>query len=228
MRLLKNFTHIFYPIACLHCGNHLIENEHVICLTCYSTLPYTEFIDWQNNPMEKIFKGRVPIENATSLLFFRKQGITQHLIHLLKYKGHEEIGTFLGNILGNSILHSSRFKSLDGIVIVPLHEKKLKTRGYNQLTLFARELSKTIEIPIFENALKKVQADSTQTHKNRRKRFEKWDEKFVLHDSKKLAQKHILLVDDVITTGATLEACANELLKVKGLKLSLATMATPE
>lgn len=224
----KDIVNLFYPKTCLHCGNHLTIHEDFLCMHCDLLMPYTEYTDWKNNPLEKTFLGRIPVEEATALLFFRKQGITQHLIHLLKYKGVETIGKYIGDILGKRLVESQRFKTLDGIIFVPLHPKKQQQRGYNQLSLFAESLAGHLNIPLINDVLIKVKISETQTHKNRSNRFEKLNEKFQIINPERIHGKHLLLVDDVITTGATLEACANELLKAGNIKISIATIAVPE
>ncbi len=226
--ILADLINLFYPKTCLHCGNQLHKHEDYLCMFCHSQLAFTTYTDWAGNPLEKALAGRIPVEQGTALLFFRKQGITQHLIHLLKYKGEETIGTFLGHMLGELMAKSERFKDLDGIIKVPLHPKKLKKRGYNQLTLFAQSLASHLDIPVLEHVLVKVKTSETQTRKNRLNRFKEFNEKFRLIDGDAIEGKHILLVDDVITTGATLEACSNELLKAHNTKISIATMAVPE
>jgi ComF family protein len=181
-----------------------------------------------NNSMEQTFLGRVPINAATALLFFKKEGISQKLIHHLKYKGKQEVGVFFGKWMGQQLNASLRFDNLDGIVMVPLHKKRMKERGYNQLTLFAKQLSKELNIPVLDKTLVKISHSSSQTKKNRLSRFEKIDERFYLTDTKKMRGKHILLIDDVLTTGATLEACANEILRTPNVKISIATMVVSD
>jgi len=227
MSIFKDFYSIFFPKSCLICQSHLKLQENLICLNCEHHLPFTDFTEFENNSFEMSLRGRIPIHEATSLLYFRKNGITQKLIHQLKYQGFQEIGTFFGQLLGDKILISNRFKTIDGIILVPLHPKKLKKRGYNQLTLFADELAKKLNVPIFEHVLVKIDQTISQTTKTRWNRFDKLYEKFHGENLNSIEGKHILLIDDVFTTGATLESCANEILKAKNAKISLATMAFP-
>lgn len=213
---------------CLSCKTHLLENELLLCSTCRNQLPETNFIDSPNNLIETALTGRVPCLAATSLLFYKKEGVVKSLIHSLKYRGNQEVGVFFGKWMAEQLKKSERFQKIDGIIMVPLHPKRLKQRGYNQLTVFASVLSSTLEIPIFKNILIKTNQSSSQTKKGRLSRFEKIDERFKIIDTTTLAGKHILLIDDVFTTGATIEACANEILKTPNTTISIATMVVTD
>jgi ComF family protein len=228
MRLLKDLFYLFYPKLCTACEQKLIENETTICTICRHDLPLTNFQDFRENKITEIFYGRILIEKAFSLLFFRKKGITQKLIHDLKYKGNEEIGIFFGNWLGEILNKNNEFKDIDFIIPVPLHPKKLKERGFNQVTKFGEILSTHLKIPFKENYLTRISSTKTQTFKARLERFNNIDTKFLLANHEYFNDKHILLIDDVITTGATLEACAKEFLKSKNCKISILTMAYTE
>lgn len=228
MPLLKDLFHLFYPKLCVACEQKLVENETTICTLCRHDLPLTNFLDYKQNKVTETFYGRVLIEKGFSLLFFRKKGITQKLIHDLKYKGNEEIGVFFGNWLGEILKENKEFENVDCIIPVPLHPKKLRKRGYNQVTKFGKTLSQHLNIEFVENNLVRVSSSKTQTFKARFERFNNLDTKFFLKNPKKFNHKHILLIDDVITTGATLEACAKEFLKSKNCKISILTMAYTE
>ena len=228
MNLFSSIFNIFYPTLCLTCESHLVQNERVICSECRHQLPETDFIESPNNLIEKALEGRVPIIAGTALLFFRKKGIVQKLIHALKYQNHQEVGAFFGQWMGSQLKESRRFKDIDGIVLVPLHPLKQKQRGYNQLTVFGKQLAKELNIPVFDELLIKVGKSNSQTKKSRFSRFEKINERFHIVDTNKLKGKHILLVDDVFTTGATIEACANEILKTPGVRISVATMVVTD
>ena len=224
MCIIKKIYNLFYPTLCLTCDKPLVKNESIICTSCRHSLPETDFVDVCNNTMEAALNGRVPYVAATALLYYQKKGKVQTLIHSLKYKNHQEIGAFFANWMALEFLQSKRFTTIEGIVIVPLHPKRLKERGYNQLSVFAKTLSKRIGIPVFNNILLKVSKSSSQTKKNRFSRFEKIKDSFHVVDTTSLQGKHILLVDDVFTTGATIEACAKELLKIPNVSISIATM----
>lgn len=228
MGIIEEIVELFYPKLCINCGAHLLQNEPVICVNCRNKLPETNFTNTADNLIEIALKGRVPLVAATALLFYRKKGVVQSLIHSLKYKNRQEVGAFFGDWMGKQLQDSKRFSNLDGIIIVPLHPKKQRQRGYNQLTLFSEILSKHLNIPVYTNVLIKDSSTSSQTKKGRLSRFEKMDERFRIKDTQALIGKHVLLIDDVFTTGATIEACANEILKTSDLKISIATMVVTD
>ena len=225
MNILNDFLRLFYPKICGVCEEQLLINEKIICTVCRHDLPLTNFTKFDENSITQKFYGRIDIEKGYSLLFFRKEGITQKIIHELKYRGNEEIGEFFGNWLGEIIQEKKEFKEVDFIIPVPLHPKKLKQRGYNQVTKFGEKLSNYLQIPYLENELVRVSATKTQTFKARFERFSNVDTKFLLKNPLFFNNKHILLIDDVITTGATLESCANEFQKSQNCKISILTMA---
>ena len=225
MRILKNMFAIFFPEICLCCNDYLATNESVICLTCRHDLPLTNFSFEENNLIEKSFYGRIPLQSATSLFYFFKKGNVQHLIHELKYKNQQQVGTFIGDWLGDQLIESGRFATIDCIIPVPLHPKKLKIRGYNQVTTFGESLAKKLAIPYYSTILIRVSTTKTQTKKLRFDRWKNVHELFHVQNNFTLENKHILLIDDVITTGATLEACYEALNKTKNLKISIACMA---
>jgi ComF family protein len=222
---LHNIFDIFFPNACVICENQLVKGEDLVCISCRSDLPFTQFSSWKNNKVEKSFEGRIPIENATSLLYYKRKGKVQKLIHQLKYKNRQEIGSLLANWLSVEMLDSKRFDKIDFIVPVPLHKRKLKKRGYNQVTTFGETLAKRLDSKFLENVLVSISKTTTQTLKTRFERLANVQEKFEITNKEILKNKHILLIDDIITTGATLEACSIKLLDIENIRISIATMA---
>ncbi|MDX2002855.1 MAG: ComF family protein [Chitinophagales bacterium] len=219
------FVNLLFPNLCSACGNHLGRAENVICTICEYQLPKTNFHVQADNEMERRFWGRVPIVHATALYYFEKGASVQNLIHELKYNGKQEVGIRLGQILGQDIKNSPHFKQIDLIVPVPLHKKRLSKRGYNQCDLFAEGISMATNIPFAPDVLSRVMYNESQTGKNRIDRFGNVQNIFECRAPHNIANKHILLVDDVVTTGATLEACSMELLKASNVAVSIATIA---
>ncbi|TDU43184.1 ComF family protein [Gelidibacter sediminis] len=226
--MVKNLLKLFFPEICLTCDNPLEDNELHICTLCRHEMPLTDFVDFQKNEVSKILYGRVQLCYATSLLWFSKKGIVQHLLHNLKYKGHEEVGAFLGRWLGEELRRHEEFRSVDVVVPVPLHAKRMRQRGYNQVHKFGKEIASALNCDFNKRVLQKTKATKTQVFKDRLRRWNNDDTVFSVTDFKILKGKHILLVDDIITTGATLETCANALMKIEGITISIATMAIAE
>ncbi len=222
---VKDFCSLFFPELCAGCHTDLVKNEHVICTGCLYNLPYTDFHLDSGNLAAKQLYGRVPFVSCSSFLNFTKGSKVQNLMHALKYKNRQDVGLKLGEMYGRALLKSDSLKSADLIASVPLHLGKLRKRGYNQSDCFAEGLSNSLQITFDKTLLiRKVNTD-TQTHKSRFERFENMKEIFAVKEPQKILGKHIILVDDVLTTGATLEACALELLKTSGVKVSIATIA---
>ncbi|HEY6163231.1 MAG TPA: ComF family protein [Bacteroidia bacterium] len=220
-----DFVSLVFPRVCTACGRSLNSHEDCICTLCHYRLPKTNYHLQPINPVVKLFWGRVPVRAAGSYYSFSKGGSVQKLVHQLKYRGRKEIGITIGKFYGAELRESEIFSSSQVIVPVPLHAQKLKRRGHNQSDLFAQGLASGLDIPHDPANLVRVKASETQT---RRSRFERWknvESVFKVSDPAKLEGKNILLVDDVITTGSTLEACAQELLKVPGTTVSVATIA---
>ena len=225
---LADFVSLLFPELCAACGESLVANEHLICTGCRFNLPYTNFHLQPDNIVAQQFWGKIQLQGAYALFYFSKGGKVQNLMHRFKYKGIKGIGNLMGNIAGSQLVTNNVFKSVDVIIPVPLHQKRLRQRGFNQSTCFADGLADQLKAPVEENNLVRLAATETQTHRSRFERFKNMQEVFVVTNPDKLKNKHILLVDDVITTGATLEACGSQLLKVDGLKLSIATIAYAE
>jgi ComF family protein len=223
--MVKNLLNLFFPKVCLGCRNYLGDNELYICALCRHDLPKTNYhIDHKAN-VKNVFYGRVKIEEATSLLHFSKKGIVQELMHNLKYRGHEDVSLFLGQWLGDELKKMDSYQTIDVVIAVPLHKSKLRQRGYNQVTKFGEEIAKALNVEFNTTVLEKTTATKTQVFKDRLKRFTENDAIFKVTENISLKGKHILLVDDIITTGATIEACANALLAIDHIKISVATMA---
>lgn len=202
-----------------------MNNERVICTNCRHELPVTNFSLDNDNPVQKVFYGRVKLEYATSLLLFQKKGNVQKLMHQLKYRGHREISEFLGQWMGSVLLETPLLSQIDAVIPVPLHKKKMRSRGFNQVEDFGREIAGSLNVPYIDNVLLKRSFTSTQTLKARLSRWGNIEETFVLANPDLIYNKHILLVDDIITTGATLEACSGVLKQAGEVKISIASMA---
>ena len=216
---------LLYPRLCPGCGNDLLQNDLQLCLHCFSSLPHTLFAACPDNPTEKLFSGRLRIQAAHSEFYFAKSELIQKLLHQLKYKGNHQIGHYLGTLTGETLLASNRFSDLDYVIPLPLHPSKEFKRGYNQAAIIAQGISEIMKIPVLEKCIIKKTSTQTQTKKNRINRWRNVSESFSISDPKMLTGKNILLVDDVITTGATLEACGNVILSISGVRLSVVSLA---
>jgi ComF family protein len=221
----RSLLHLFFPQTCRGCGSDAVSKEQLLCISCLQRLPLTDFYSRPGNPTEKMLAGRLPFLNAASHCFFTQQSLIQELLHQLKYKGRTEIGEYFGKRMGEAIHDSNRFRDIDAIIPLPLHKKKLKQRKYNQSAILSHGIASVIERPVLENVIVRISASGSQTLKNRTARWENIEGSFLLEDPQAVAGKHLLLVDDVITTGATLEACGSALLKAPGASLSLCTLA---
>lgn len=218
-------THLFYPRLCDGCTKPLLQEEEVLCLNCsIYNLPRTAYHHIPENETFMRFAGRVKVEKATSLAYFTADGLLQHLLHKLKYEDRKDVGTYLGTQLGYDLLQVGWATGIDAIVPVPLHPKKEATRGFNQATVIAAAMGEVLKLPVLANAVKRTRFTETQTQKTREERIENMLGAFEVLDAAEINGKHILLIDDVLTTGATLEACALSLLAVQGVKLSIATI----
>lgn len=221
---LTDFFHLIYPDYCVVCDQLLQRHEKSLCTGCLFDLPRNNFHDDRENFVEQLFWGKVKLEMATSYLNFVKGGKVQRIMHKFKYKGYKEVGDHLGKRFGAE-LKQTCFQSVDGIVPIPLHRKKLKKRGYNQSEWLARGISKTLEKPLITDALVRHTFTDTQTKKSKFDRWQNVSEIFMLANHEEITGKHILIVDDVVTTGSTLEVAAAELLKCRDTRVSVATLA---
>lgn len=224
-RVLSDFTNLFYPNICVVCHNGLVRGEEVVCTSCMYHIPRTRYWNSVDNPVAKVFWGRVSVENACSFFFFTKGSRYRKLLHQLKYTGRSDIGIKLGEEFGRELISSPIYKSMHAIIPVPLHPKRFKERGYNQAEMIADGLSKSMGIPVITDVLIRDQYTQTQTKKTREERVKNVSEAFKIINSDKIANMQVLLVDDVVTTGATLEVCANTILNGTSSKVSIGTLA---
>ncbi len=221
---VKDFFNLIFPDLCVVCNQHLISQEKLICTSCLYNLPKTNFHSDIENPVSQLFWGRTNIEYATSFYFYHKGSQYQNMMHKFKYHGYKEIGFILGSYFG-SHLKNSVFKTVDIIMPVPLHKSKQKKRGYNQSELIALGLSESMQKKIDSKNLVREVATTTQTRKSRFARWKNVEKIFKIKSPDAVKGKHVLLVDDVVTTGSTLEACANAILETPETKVSIATLA---
>jgi ComF family protein len=225
---LADFISLLFPQLCPACGTALVAGENIICTDCLYNLPLTNFHLQADNIVARQFWGKINLEGAYALYYFTKGGKVQNLMHHFKYKGMKQIGNLLGNVAGDQLNKNKNFAGVDYIIPVPLHKSRLKERGYNQSACFATGLAEKLSALVEEDNLIRTRATETQTHRSRFARFENMQEVFLVKDAEKLKGKHVLLVDDIVTTGSTLEACAIPLLNIEGLRLSIATIAYAE
>ena len=216
---------MFYPHTCKGCGSDVLEDENLLCLHCINTLPHTNFAQHPNNPVEKIFWGRLPLTSAMSEFYFAKGTVIQHLVHEFKYKGNKDVGMYLGAMMGSSFMSNNRICNIDALVPLPLYADKEHKRGFNQSAILCNGISEVMNIPVITGNVIRKRFTNTQTKKHRAERWENVEGSFEVNNTSQLKGKHILLVDDVVTTGATLEACGREILNVNDVRLSVATLA---
>ncbi|MCX6326009.1 MAG: phosphoribosyltransferase family protein [Bacteroidia bacterium] len=223
--LWDDFISLLFPRLCYACGNHLLRNENLICTECYVVIPRTKYHLEDENPVAQLFWGRCMIEKAATFSFYNKGSRIRKLIHNLKYKGIKEIGYELGKIYGLSLKSSGFTTDIDLIIPVPLHPSKKRIRGFNQSDFISTGIADVTGLPVDTNSLARPTVSATQTKRSRYERWTNVDGIFQVTDSEVIRGMHILLVDDVITTGSTIESCANELLKVEGVRVSVVALA---
>ncbi len=187
-------------------------------------MPQTGFYLHANNPIEKLFVGRVPVFEATAQFYYTKESMLQRLMHSFKYRGNKELGLYLGGLMGEALATSNRFTTIDALVPLPLFGAKERQRGFNQATILCNGIAEVLKKPVLKEIATRKQATETQTKKNRIERWQNVEGRFEITNAAIAEGKHLLLVDDVVTTGATLEACASELLKIPGVQVSIATL----
>ncbi|WP_083677179.1 ComF family protein [Winogradskyella sp. J14-2] len=216
---------MFFPKVCEACNRALADNELIICTQCRHDLPVTNFHFDNTDTVKKVVYGRVKLELATALLHFSKKGAVQQLLHNLKYRGHQHISGFFGRWLGAELKTIDAYNEIEIVIPVPLYKTKLRQRGYNQVEQFGKAIAKALNADYNDTVLIKTKSTKTKVFEGRISRWNDDGAVFAISEDVALRGKHILLVDDIITTGATAEACATELLKIDNIKLSLATMA---
>lgn len=223
--LWGDFVTLFFPNHCLGCSNSLYKGEEILCTRCILDLPKTNYHEEVDNTIKLRLSGRLPLSYAMAFLRFRKTGVVQHLLHQLKYNNHPEIGVRLGKIYGKDLVDSGYGKEFDLIIPIPLHKSRARRRGYNQSAKFAEGLSSSLQIPWDDTITERKVKTTTQTRKSKIERWENVKDVFLIRKPEKLLNKRILLIDDIITTGATLEACGHQLLNCGCSELSIACLA---
>lgn len=223
--LWDDFISLLFPRLCYGCGNHLVRNETLICTECFVVIPRTNYHLNPDNPVSQLFWGRCRIEKAAAFSYYTRDSRIRNLIHQLKYRGVREVGSELGKIYGVSLRSSEFLNDIDIIIPVPLHPSKIRQRGFNQSDEISRGISAVSGLPVDTGLLIRKTGTKTQTRKSRYDRWTNVRDIFLVTDEERLKGRHILLVDDVITTGSTIEACAGEILKTEGTKVSVVALA---
>lgn len=218
-----SFLHLVFPHVCQGCGNDILNEQSSLCMRCIHAMPETRFEHYPGNPVEKIFWGRLPLTAATSQFYFTKESLMQELMHQFKYRNKKELGLQLGRIMGDQLSASGRFEA-DALVPLPLFASRERRRGYNQSLVLCEGIAGVLRIPVLKDLIIRPHHTETQTLKGRVERWKNMEGKFILTKPGLLRNKHLLLVDDVITTGATIEACGNTLLEAGNIRLSVATL----
>jgi len=220
----ESLLHLAFPHICEGCGSDLLDINNELCLKCLSSLPETNFHLHPNNPIEKIFWGRLPLTCATAQYYFTKESLMQHLMHQLKYRGNKDLGVFLGKLMGHALKASNRFSAVDALIPLPLFHTREKKRGYNQASVLCEGIAEILQKPILKDIIVRKTYTDSQTKKGRVERWQNMEGRFELMSPKSIEGRHVLLIDDVITTGATLEACGRELVQASNVQLSIATL----
>lgn len=216
--------HLFYPHICAGCGTDILPEESSLCIKCIHQLPVTGFEKYADNPIEKIFSGRLTFSKATAQLYFTKHSTLQNLMHAFKYRNDKHLGHQLGIIMGNQLLESKRFNDIDLLIPLPLHESRERKRGYNQAEILCSGIAEVLKIPVKNDILVRSKITDTQTTKHRVERWKNMMDSFTLSNKEIIENKNVLLLDDVITTGATMEACGETLINVKGITLNIGAL----
>jgi ComF family protein len=226
--ILEDFVSLFYPRYCRGCHNSLVQGEELICTQCLLEMPKSNYHLYRENPFYQKFRGRLPVRHVMTLYKFVKESRVQQVLHNLKYKQQPELGEMLGRIYGHDLLQAEFRTSFDLIIPVPLHDSRRRIRGYNQSEEFGKGLSNVLELPCDDTFMMRKAKTETQTHKTKLSRWENVERMFHVVKPEPIAKKRILLVDDVVTTGATLEACGRALLDAECSELSIACIAATQ
>lgn len=225
---LGSFLSLLFPRCCVVCGRALVRGEECICTMCNMDLPRTNYHLRKDNPVEQLFWGQIPLERATSFFFYHREGNFRRILYQLKYEGQKEIGAIMGRYMAAELSRTGFFEGIDVVLPIPLHKKKYKIRGYNQSEWIARGITAVTGIPIDTESILRKKNTETQTHKSILERRDNVEGIFELQRPEALVGKHILIVDDVLTTGSTTLACASCLVKVEGIRISILTLAAVE
>lgn len=223
--MLKSLVDLLFPKGCCGCNEILQEGEDVVCIACRHDMPFTRHHLNPDNETYRKFHARLPLQHASSLLYFQKEGMVQQLIHNLKYRGQKDVGQLMGEWYSFDLKTVDELKDVDFVIPVPLHKRKLRERGYNQVAGFGKAIAEGLGCNCSEDILQRVTYNKTQTKKNLADRAAIIGSAFDVASAEEHRGKHFLLVDDVITTGATLEACGKALLKIPNARLSIVTIA---
>lgn len=221
MSILNYFLDLFYPKLCICCGNRLIVEEQFICLHCMYNLPKTNHLSSECNKLEDFFAGRFPFVKISAFAYFVKGGSIQKIVHEIKYKNNPKLGIYIGKLCGKDIIKDSNFENIDYIVPIPLHKERLRKRGYNQSLMIAKGISEVTRKPINSDNLIRIIDNPSQTKNSRFSRWKNAEGIFEIKDKSIFENKHILLIDDVITTGSTVEVCSKLTLKCVNTKISI-------
>ena len=223
--LLGGLLHLLYPNLCVGCDADLPGRDYCFCMRCLNRLQHTEMHTKVENEFTDRFWGRLRIESGAAMYYFNRKSPIQRALHQLKYKNQPDVGVRIGRRFGHLLAQSPHFEGVEAIIPVPLHRQKERQRGYNQSAMLAQGLAESMRVPVLLNTLVRNTASDSQTRKKRMERFENVNSVFTVKQPERIAGKHLLLVDDVLTTGATLESCGSILLEAPNTRLSLATIA---